>query len=101
MALSRALMRPLAVLTLLCLAFLGAGCKTKCRQLSEKLCECALNSIDKEACVRRASSEEGRLQPTDEQEAQCETLLSTCDCHTVDTTQGKVNCGLAWPSPVK
>ncbi len=92
-------MRPLAVIALLAFAVLGAGCKTKCRQLSEKLCDCTLNSVDKEACVRRASNEEARLQPTSEQEDSCASLLETCDCHTVDTTAGKVACGLAWPTP--
>lgn len=74
---------------------LVTGCHGPCRQLSEKLCECSENSIQKEACLRRASSEEARVGPTPEQEQVCSGLLAGCDCHNIDTPEGKRACGLA------
>jgi hypothetical protein len=73
------------------------GCKTKCRQLSEKLCDCAINTNDKDNCLRRASNSEAISPPTEIDEAYCGGLLDTCDCRLIDTAQGKVNCGLARP----
>ncbi len=77
------------------LLVLSLGCKGKCRQLSEKLCECSPNTLQKDACVQRAQGEEGRLAPTEEDEAICAQLLETCDCRLVDTPEGKRACGLA------
>jgi hypothetical protein len=74
---------------------LVTGCHGPCRQLSEKLCECSENSIQKEACLRRVSSEESRVAPTPEQEQVCADLLPGCDCHNIDTAEGKRACGLA------
>lgn len=89
-------MRFLRILAPLCLALsLLAGCKGPCRQLSEKLCECAENTYQKENCLRRVSSENDRVAPTPEQEQFCAELLPGCDCHAVDTAEGKRACGLA------
>jgi hypothetical protein len=73
------------------------GCKSKCRLLSEKLCDCTLNSNDKTACLQQASISEGNSPPTAEDEAVCETLYQGCDCRLIDTPQGKIRCGLARP----
>ena len=72
-----------------------SGCKGNCRKLAERLCDCEANSYLKDDCNRRASSEESRLgtKPADEQ--RCASLLTTCDCHTIDTAEGKRACGLA------
>ena len=85
--------------TLIFLAFLALallpGCKSKCRSLSEKLCQCTVNSVERDDCLKRAASEEGRLPLTEADNAFCESLLAGCDCHTVGTTEGKRACGLA------
>lgn len=73
------------------------ACKGSCRQLSEKLCECAGSSLAKEDCLRRVSAQE--VEVTVEQETHCAALLPQCDCHLVDTAEGKVRCGLARPKP--
>ncbi|MBI3181697.1 MAG: hypothetical protein HYZ28_06105 [Myxococcales bacterium] len=78
------------------LALLGlAGCRGSCRQLSEKLCECAANSAEKDGCLRRASQQEGTVALTPAQEEKCAELLPKCDCHAIGTAQGKKDCGLA------
>ena len=72
-----------------------AGCKGNCRKLSERLCDCSANSFLRDDCNRRAASEESRIGTKPADEARCATLLQTCDCHTVDTPEGKRACGLA------
>lgn len=72
-----------------------AGCKSKCRQLSEKLCECGENSAVRDGCKRDAAAAEGVNPPSDADEAFCESKLTVCDCRLADTTAGKKNCGLA------
>ena len=80
------------------LALFGS-CKSSCRQLSEKLCECATNSNEKNNCLSLASSKEAANPPTDNNNAYCQTLLPQCDCRLIDTTPGKIRCGLAYPLP--
>lgn len=97
-------MVPSPVRTLRVLSFVLAvsassllGCKSPCRQLSEKLCECAANTIEKEDCLQRASTAENspNNEPTAEQNAYCEAQLEQCDCRLIDTPEGKRACGLA------
>jgi len=89
--------RPVAI-ALLSLALLGlSGCKGACRELSEKLCDCSTTSLEREVCIRRATNDEAVVEPTAEEEAFCESKLEGCDCSKVDidTTEGKLACGLA------
>ncbi|RKH34745.1 hypothetical protein [Corallococcus sicarius] len=80
----------------LCASLSGlTACKTTCRELSEKLCECALNSVEKQACQQRAADEESRVEPTAEDEIACEAKLEVCDCRAIETEDGKKACGLA------
>jgi len=74
---------------------LSLGCKGSCRQLSEKLCECQVTASARTACLQRVASEDTRIGPKPEDEAVCAGLLSGCDCHQIDTPEGKVACGLA------
>ena len=84
-------------------AFALAGCKSNCRQLSERLCECTVNSIERDACLRTASAAEGSNPGTADDETRCGDLLRPpdggvgCDCRLIDTKAGKVRCGLARP----
>jgi hypothetical protein len=89
-------MRRTAAIALLSSALLAlSGCKGPCRALSEQLCDCAQNSLEKEACLQRTANEQSRFEPTAEEEAVCEQRLEECDCHTIDTEEGKRACGLA------
>jgi hypothetical protein len=82
-----------------------AGCKSQCRQLSERLCECTINSVERDSCLRTASAAEGSNPPTPADEDYCKELLKPadggppCDCRLIDTKIGKVRCGLARPGP--
>lgn len=81
--------------------FALAGCKSNCRQLSERLCECTINSVERDSCLRTAAAAEGSNPPTAEAEVLCASLLKPadggtgCDCRLIDTKAGKVRCGLA------
>jgi hypothetical protein len=91
---------PLMRLALLLIASLGiAGCKSQCRQLSERLCECELNSNERSNCVSRAANAEGVNPGNFAQEEYCRARLQPgpegCDCRLIATKEGKMRCGLA------
>ncbi len=87
----------LYLLLVVCLGLLG--CSSQCRQLSEKLCECSLNSNELSACKSRAANAEGANPSTLAQEVICKERLqpgpTQCDCHLISTAEGKIRCGLA------
>ncbi len=88
--------RFLVTAALLCSTLSGlAGCKGACRELSEKLCDCSLNSVERELCLQRAAEEENRVEPTAEDEVVCESLVEQCDCNQIETPEGKAACGLS------
>ncbi len=80
-----------------CVALLSVGCKSSCRQLSEKLCECTGNTNDRNNCLALASTKESSNPPNDVDNNYCKSLLTQCDCRLIDTTEGKIRCGLAYP----
>ncbi|MBL8955721.1 MAG: hypothetical protein JNK82_33410 [Myxococcaceae bacterium] len=94
-------MRLIVVTCLAAAAFALAGCKSNCRQLSERLCECTINSLERDSCLRTAGAAEGANPPDADDEVLCAHLLKPldgglgCDCRLIDTTQGKIACGLA------
>jgi uncharacterized protein YcfL len=88
-------MRKLLVIALAVVAL--AGCKSNCRQLSEKLCDCTISSTAKSTCLTNVANHEASAISTAETEATCGALLDGCDCRLVDTPAGKVKCGLARP----
>ena len=97
MARSAPLMRLLLLLTV-CLGL--AGCKSQCRQLSERLCECSLNSTERSNCVANAGTKEASNAATPQEEDVCRAKLqpglpTSCDCHLIETAAGKIRCGLA------
>ena len=87
-------MRQAVLLAFTSLLLVTSGCKSQCRILSEKLCDCTVNSTDKTACLQLASQQETNFPPSVEQEAVCKSL-EDCDCRLIDTPSGKERCGLA------
>ncbi|MFT3714124.1 MAG: hypothetical protein QM817_41205 [Archangium sp.] len=78
------------------LAF-APGCKTYCRQLSEKQCDCTNSSTERTSCLQVAATKEANpsIRLTQADEDTCQALLATCDCRLVDTPAGKERCGYA------
>jgi phage-related protein len=101
-------MRRSVALTLLSSAlFALAGCKSPCRQLSERLCDC-VEPFERDTCIRNVANEENGIETTDEQLEVCEQRLETCNfietdtteqrkatCARLQTDEGKQACGLA------
>lgn len=86
-------MRHAVLLAFTSLLLLTSGCKSHCRVLSEKLCDCTTNSSEKTACLQLVASRS--VEPTAAQEDVCKALEETCDCRLIDTPSGKERCGLA------
>ncbi len=98
--LRRSMLQPRMVVGVFIAAALAlAGCKGNCRKLSERLCDCQPNSFLKDDCNRRAANEESRVGTKPADEVRCGALLNGCDCHTIDTPEGKRSCGLARSPP--
>lgn len=77
------------------LALLGLGCKSPCRQLSERQCECFQSSYERNSCLQRVATQESVAALTNEDNARCAELVEACDCRLVDTPEGKRKCGFA------
>lgn len=92
-------MKPLVpVLAVVVLALVG--CKTPCRQLSERLCECQQSSFDRNTCLQRAATADSTANPTTAQNEACAALVEQCDCRLTETPEGKKKCGFArLPAP--
>ena len=91
----RGSMRHAVLLALTSLLLVTSGCKSQCRLLSEKACDCTVSTTDRTGCLSRAATQEGTFPPTADNEDRCEELLAQCDCRLVDTAAGKMRCGLA------
>jgi phage-related protein len=100
-------MRRSVALTLLSSAlFALAGCKSPCRQLSERLCDC-VEPFERDTCIRNVATEENSIETTDEQLEVCEQKLEKCEfdtsttenrkasCASLQTPEGKQECALA------
>ncbi|MCY1074491.1 hypothetical protein [Archangium lansingense] len=96
-------MRRSATITLLFSALLAlAGCKSPCRELSERLCDC-VEQFQRDECIQAVADRERNIETTDEELDTCQARLDTCridsnDRNTCDlllTDEGKQACGLA------
>jgi hypothetical protein len=83
----------------LCLLVLSvlSGCKSSCVELAGKICDCQPTQTDRDQCNTAESSRASSIDPTAEEEATCAALVKTCQCHELNTANGKVACGLARP----
>lgn len=72
-------MRHAVLLAFASLILVTSGCKSQCRLLSEKLCDCTTNSSDKTLCLSNAARQEGTFPPTAAQDDQCGDLLGHRD----------------------
>lgn len=92
-------MRPVVLSLLVVLAFVAGGCKSYCRQLSEKVCDCTSSSTEKTNCLSSAANKENSgVLVTAEDETHCQALLTECDCRLIDTPAGKERCGYSVPA---
>ena len=98
-------MRPLAIILLATASLALQACGNSCQDLGNRLCQCSGAGTSRDNCkteIKNQLSAAG-VEPTDE--AACSAALDTCNapsgasfCEWVSTTDGKVACGLAYPT---
>jgi hypothetical protein len=82
---------------------LVAGCGDACQNLASQICQCLPDDGSRAACVRRAREAAATyaVRPQDEQFCQQKLDAKACDCHVLDTPEGKAGCGIAWTTPLR
>ncbi len=75
------------------------GCTSNCLKLAQKICDCQPTSTLRDSCNSDASAQKAQLTLTSGDEDRCAKLLDRCDCHALDTPEGKVSCGQARAYP--
>ena len=80
----------------------AAACATPCEELGHRLCRCVPSGSQRNACE---DSVDRQLADANPDEGFCEDKLDTCEepsgqdfCTWILTEEGKVACGLAYPS---
>lgn len=93
--------RPASALLLVSSLLALVGCKSPCRELSERFCDC-VDQYQRSACLTAVADRERTYEPTDEDLSVCEQKLKTCKIDPKDRTtcdfstpEGKEACGLA------
>ncbi len=87
------------------LVFLGlgleTGCNNDCYNLAQNICQCESTPTLVAACQNDVSQQNGIASPTSADLARCHTMLTACDCRSLQSgsLQAKVTCGLARPNP--
>ena len=99
----RAVSPPLrvAAAALLCAtALLMEGCGNACLSLAEQICVCLPDDGTRAACNKRAKDDEAiyAVRPEDEVVCQQKIDAKTCDCNQLGTPEGKLACGLSYPT---
>lgn len=92
-------MRTAVLAALASLVLAASGCKSQCRLLREKQCDCTSDSTSRNNCLATASTLETNNPPSAAQETLCEALMDQCDCRLLDTQAGKERCGVAVGAP--
>ena len=89
------LLLALCVLTL-CLA---AGCGDACLSLAQQICSCQPDQPSVDGCNQRAQEAKAIFPERSQDQKYCQHQLDTsaCDCNKLDTPEGRVGCGIAYP----
>ena len=72
-----------------------AACSTPCEELAKEICSCEVGRSAQSACERRANQVESTDGLDENAQKACDVWLKTCDCNSLDTAEGKRDCGLA------
>jgi hypothetical protein len=100
-------MRALVLPVLLALAAGAAACGSPCQDLADRICNCQPAGTVRDSCKSSVSNQIGGngQHPVDADQKRCDALLATCpdpesnarQCEFLQTEEGKVACGLAYP----
>jgi hypothetical protein len=93
---------PKALRLLLCMLTLPlvVGCHTPCLDLANQICQCQPDTTSQGNCQTNAQNAEATFSVRGQDDAFCQQKLDegVCDCNRLDTLQGRINCGLAYPT---
>lgn len=108
-AILRAPMKGLFATAAFAMLLAGAACTNPCQELADRICGCQPDTNSQAACTQHVKDQMSAQvdKPTTGDNAYCEQLLGTCHdpatdrgmCDRLNTYQGKVDCGLAYPKP--
>ena len=98
--------RAWAISTVVIAAAAVAACGSPCQDLAERICNCNFSGSPRDTCVSAIKNQIGNANPTAADQAFCQSKLATCPdptndssiCQRILTPQGKIDCGLAYPS---
>jgi hypothetical protein len=102
-------MRLRSALAVVALSALLGACGSPCEDLATRICECDAGGRSRSDCEESLKDqiENGNPGPAGAQQDFCEAKLRTCPdpsddrtiCERLETEEGKVACGLAYPAP--
>ena len=92
--------RLLALSALSLAALLAEGCGNACLNLASQICVCLPDDGSRAACNLRAKNDQSTFPVRGADEQVCQQLLDSkqCDCTQLSTPEGKLHCGLAYPT---
>jgi hypothetical protein len=96
-------MRPIVLaIAVAALAVASSGCSDPCKELGDRLCDCAPVGVTKAACSQGVNSQIDNLHPGQDVKDVCAKKLETCHaptgvkfCDWIDGRCGKSACGLS------
>jgi hypothetical protein len=103
------LRRPMRRLAATLPLLLVVACGSPCEDLGTRICQCQTAGALRDTCQRSVKDQigNGNPRPGQSEQDRCEQLLKTCPdpskdstaCDKLETEQGKIACGLAYPEP--
>jgi hypothetical protein len=77
---------------------LATGCSDACIQLANQICSCQPDTVSQNNCQQLAQQAETQFPVRSQDEQFCQHQLDTnaCDCHLLNTPEGRQNCGLSF-----
>ncbi len=93
------------LLSIAALGLFAAGCSTPCQDLGDRICQCVPVGSSVDSCKTEVQNMVKSVDPTKDQDHKCSDLLDSCNapagvefCDWLQTADGKVDCGLAYPA---
>jgi hypothetical protein len=96
---SRLALRALRILACVLSITCATGCGNACLDLASQICACLPDDGTRAACNQRAKDSQDSFPISSQDAAFCQQKLDSqaCDCHQLQTVQGKLSCGVAFP----
>jgi hypothetical protein len=92
--------RLVASLLLALCALVVQGCGDACLNLASQICSCLPDDGTRANCNTQAKNQASNFPISAADDAYCQKKLdnNVCDCTQINTPQGKLDCGVAYPT---